>query len=157
MGLVYKDSNPRQLSSTLTSAWQSAYLEQFGRGVKIVMTKIAYIIIILTALLLAHLLEEVKTGFRKKFILGRIPKTIFVLFNVGIYSFALTTIILAFKNNPVAYPLAWIYAVAISLNAVLHIGIMAAKRNYFPGGITAFALLPPAVYLLVELVRLPNL
>lgn len=121
------------------------------------MAQIAYIIIILTVLLLAHLLEEVKTGFRKKFILGRMPKTVFVLGNVVIYSFALITIILAFKNMAVAYWLAWIYGVAIVLNAALHIGIMAVKRGYFAGGITAFALLPPAVYLLVELARLPNL
>jgi hypothetical protein len=121
------------------------------------MTKIAYIIIILTAVLLAHLLEEVKTGFRKKFILGRMPKTAFVLFNVAIYSYALITIILAFKNNPVAYQLAWIYGVAMILNAALHIGIMAVKRSYFPGGITAFALLPAAVYLLLELALLPKL
>jgi len=157
MGLVYKDPNPRQLSSTLTNAWQSAYLEQFITRVKGVMTKIAYIIIILTGLLLAHLLEEVKTGFRKKFILGRMPKTAFVISNVVIYSFALITIILAFKNNAAAYPLAWIYAIAMALNGALHIGIMILKRGYFPGGITAFALLPPAVYLLVELARLPDL
>lgn len=119
------------------------------------MVKIAYIIIIMTALLLAHLLEEIKTGFRKKFILGSMSKSTFVLINVVIYSFSLIIIMLAFKGNATAYPLAWIYGIAMALNASFHIGIMAVKRRYFPGGITAFILLPPAIYLLIELTRFP--
>lgn len=120
------------------------------------MTKPAYILIVLTVLLLAHLLEEIKTGFRRKLIFGAMPRAVFALANAVIYAYALTTIILAFKGSATACILAWIYGIGIALNACLHIGIMIIKRGYFPGGISAFALLPAAVYLLIELAGLPG-
>ena len=120
------------------------------------MQKIAYIMIVLTVLLLAHLIEEIKAGFRIKFPLGRIPKSVFVLLNIAFYSFAFASILLAFYDRNPALLLAWIYAILMLLNGTVHIAMMVVKRGYYPGGITALALLPVAIYLAIELAHLPN-
>ena len=55
------------------------------------------------------------------------------------------------EKNELAVPLAWIFAVAMLLNGLGHIGIMFVRRQYFPGGITAFLLLLVAAYLMLHL------
>lgn len=105
-------------------------------------------IVLLIAALVLHLVEEVRTGFRKKLPAGEMPLPVFVGLNVLIYTFCLATLVLSLRNSRWAGPLAWIFAVAMMLNGLGHIGIMVVKRGYFPGGFTAFLLLSLSAYLL---------
>ena len=107
--------------------------------------------IFLTTVLLVHLGEEVLTGFRMKFPIGEMPKTVFVWINLLIYTYSLVTVILSWKAHPLAVPLAWIFALVIVLNGLGHIAIMVVRRTYFPGGVTAFLLLPVAGLLIKNL------
>ncbi len=115
------------------------------------MERITYTILLLITILLMHLGEEVKTGFRKRFPLGEMPKPLFIGGNVIVYAFCLTTVCLSVRGNESAIPLAWIFAVAMLANGVIHVGIMALRREYFPGGLTAFLLLPVSAYLIIQL------
>lgn len=114
--------------------------------------RITYIILLLIAVLLTHLGEEIKTGFRKRFPLGEMPKPLFVGGNVIVYAFCFVTLFLSARGNDIAIPLAWTFALAMLANGTAHIGIMALRREYFPGGLTAFLLLPVSAYLIVQLV-----
>jgi hypothetical protein len=105
----------------------------------------------LIAVLIGHLVEEIKGGFRLKFPLGEMPRSVFVGINVVLYSFCFVTFILAVFDNRLGIPMAWVFAGAMLLNGVGHIAIMVVKRNYFPGGYTAFLLVPISVYLMTSL------
>lgn len=102
--------------------------------------------------LVIHLIEEVKTGFRAQFPLGEMSRPVFVGINVLIYSFGLMTFFLSLGDASLAVPLTWIWATAMSLNGVGHLGIMLVKRRYVPGGLTAPALALVAGYLILLLV-----
>lgn len=110
------------------------------------------VILILIGTLVLHLLEEVKTGFRRKLPFGEMPRQAFIVINVIVYAFCLTTFSLSLVGSELAVTLAWIFAIAMALNGMGHIAIMVARRRYFPGGITAFVMLSVAIYLAVHLV-----
>ena len=116
---------------------------------KTIMNKLTYLLLILTATLILHLIEEIKTGFRKRFPLGKMSVSLFVELNIIIY--ALIGLVIYFNITAHAWAelTAVIYAVFMILNAGLHIGMMIKSRAYFPGGITAFLLLPIAIYVLI--------
>lgn len=118
------------------------------------MTKIAWIILIFILVLVGHLVEEINTDFRRKFPLGEMPKPIFIGVNVWLYLFCSVTLILATFESWLAVPLAWIFAVGMLLNGMGHIAIMLVKSAYFPGGVTAFLLVPIAVYLMIALLNI---
>lgn len=115
------------------------------------MSEIGYAVIILTVTLAAHLVEEVKTGFRKKFPLGELSRSTFIGLNVLIYTLAAIIAVLCFLENHIGVIMAWVFCVMMLLNGAGHIGIMIIKRSYFPGGVTAFIILPAAVWLLMLL------
>lgn len=108
-------------------------------------------ILLLIAALAVHLVEEIKTGFRKQFPLGEIPRTLFIGINVLIYAFCFTTFFLSLGDSAWATLLAWAWAGAMLLNGLGHVGIMLVKRRHFPGGLTAPALILIASYLIVLL------
>jgi len=109
----------------------------------------AILLLILT--LIAHLYEEVRTGFRRKFPVGEMPVFVFVGVNVVLYAFCFSTLFLSTRGHPLAIPFAWIFAVIMLANGIGHIGIMLCRRAYFPGGITAFLLLVSSIYLIYSL------
>lgn len=80
------------------------------------------------------------------------PLPLFVGLNVLIYAFCFATLILAMCNCEWAIPFAWVLAIGMLFNGLGHIGIMAVSRRYFPGGFTAFLLLPAAGILIAQLV-----
>jgi hypothetical protein len=102
--------------------------------------------------LILHLAEEVKTSFRKKLPVGEMPLSLFLGLNVLIYAFCFATLTLAARNCEWAIPLTWALAIGMVLNGLGHIGIMAVRRRYFPGGFTAFLLLLAAGILIAQLV-----
>jgi hypothetical protein len=108
-------------------------------------------ILLLIAILLVHLGEEIKTGFREQFPLGEMPRPLFIGLNIVVYTFCLATLFFSVQGHELAIPLAWIFALAMLSNGVVHIGMMALRRKYFPGGVTAFLLLPVAAYLVSQL------
>ena len=116
------------------------------------MTKIAWVTLMLIAVLVGHLVEETKTDFRRKFPLGEMPRLFFVSINVILYLFCLVTFIFTVFGNWFIVPLSWIFAVAMLLNGVGHVGIVVRRRTYFPGGFTAFLLVPISVYLMIVLI-----
>ena len=118
------------------------------------MTTLAILVALNTLVLLAHLIEEIKTSFFEKFPLGPIPTPLALVLNIAIYSGALLTIYLAAVGNAVAIPLAWVFGVVMLTNALFHLLIVAIKRTYFPGAITAALLLPISLWLLLYLYRL---
>jgi hypothetical protein len=107
-------------------------------------------ILLLIVIVLIHLAEEIKTGFRKKFPLGEMPRPLFIGGNVVFYTFCFATLFLSAQGHELAIPLAWIFAVAMLANGVVHIGMMALRRRYFPGGATALLLIPVSVYLITQ-------
>jgi hypothetical protein len=116
------------------------------------MDTIALTILLLIAILLVHLGEEIKTGFRRRFPLGEMPLPLFIGANIIVYVFCFTTLFLSAQGSELAIPLAWIFAVGMFANGAGHMGMMALRRRYFPGGLTAFLLLAVAAYLIVQLV-----
>jgi len=112
---------------------------------------ITNIILILIGILLLHLLEEIKMGFRKKLPFGEMPRRIFIGINIVIYTFCFTTFSLSLVDSELAVPFAWVFAAGMLLNSLGHIAIMVVKRGYFPGGFTAFFLLPVSILIGVEL------
>jgi hypothetical protein len=58
---------------------------------------------------------------------------------------------LSLTNNILAITFSWIFATGIFLNGLGHIGMMAFKRSYFPGGISAFLLVVMAIFLIDNL------
>ena len=118
------------------------------------MTTLAILVGLNTVILALHLVEEIKTDFFKKFPLGPIPIPLALVLNVMIYAGALLIIYLAAVGNAVAIPMAWIFGVVMLSNAVLHLLMVAIKRAYFPGAITAVILLPASIWLLLYLKQL---
>lgn len=112
-------------------------------------------VVLLLVVLLAHLLEEVRTGFRRRFPLGEMPRSLFVAINVVLYLYIGVTLLLALAGRQAAVPLAWGFALAMAANGLGHMGIMVWRRQYFPGGVTAFPLLVAAIYLGAVLWRSP--
>lgn len=82
------------------------------------------------------------------------PKPIFIGINIVIYTFSFITLFLSLFDNDLALPFVWIFAVGVLLNGVGHIGIMAVRRHYFPGGLTAFLLVLVAFYLIMHLLNI---
>ena len=115
------------------------------------MESITSIILLLIAVLVVHLTEEIRTGFREKFPLGEMPKPLFIGINIVVYAFCFTTLFLSARGNELAIRFVWILAVAMLMNGVVHIGIMVVRKRYFPGGLTAFILLPVSVCLIIQL------
>ncbi|MFH2056492.1 MAG: HXXEE domain-containing protein [bacterium] len=118
------------------------------------MTALALLIALNLIILVAHLIEEIKTGFFDKFPLGKIPTPLAIGLNSLLYLGILLTIYLALAGNPVAVTLAWVFALLMLSNALLHLGLMLRRKRYFPGGITAGLLLPASIWLLLYLYRL---
>jgi hypothetical protein len=116
------------------------------------METVANIMLVLIAVLIAHLVEEVVTGFRTRLPVGEMPRPIFVGLNVVIYAYCFSTLALAVQGRPLALPLAWVLALAMSLNGLAHAGMMIARRRYFPGGFTALPLLLASALLMAALV-----
>ena len=120
------------------------------------MTKLSFSILLVVIILILHLIEELKTGFRKKYPLGEMPKALFIGINIIIYSFCAVTFSLSLLGHDMAIPFAWILALAMIVNGFGHIAIMVYKREYFPGGITAILLLLASSYLVFMLISKSN-
>ncbi|MBD3170462.1 MAG: HXXEE domain-containing protein [candidate division Zixibacteria bacterium] len=112
------------------------------------MDNIAAWFVILVVILIVHLVEEIKTGFRKKLIIGEMPKSLFIGINALIYSFALAAFIMYLMNFRLGLLFIWIFTIGNIINGIGHIALMVIKRDYFPGGISAFSLLFVSLYLL---------
>ena len=117
------------------------------------MDRITSAILLLIAALVVHLAEEIKTGFRKKLPIGEMPRLLFIGINVVVYAFCFTTLLLSVRGHELATPFAWVFAIAMLMNGIGHIGIMLVRREYFPGGLTAFLLLPISAYLIIHLLN----
>jgi hypothetical protein len=117
------------------------------------MDRITSAILLLIAALVVHLAEEVKTGFRKKLPIGEMPGLLFIGINVVVYAFCFTTLLLSARGHELATPFAWVFAIAMLMNGIGHIGMMLVRREYFPGGLTAFTLLPVSAYLIMHLLN----
>ena len=117
------------------------------------MDRITSAILLLIAALVVHLVEEVKTGFRKKLPIGEMPKPLFIGINVVVYAFCFTTLLLSARGHELATLFAWVFAIAMLMNGIGHIGMMLVRREYFPGGLTAFLLLPVSAYLIIHLLN----
>jgi cellulose synthase/poly-beta-1,6-N-acetylglucosamine synthase-like glycosyltransferase len=111
------------------------------------MSTLSLVILILIVVLVVHLREEVRTGFRHKLPFGVMPRSLFIGINLLLYIFCLAMFVLSFVNNKVAVPMAWAFSIAMLLNGAGHIAMMLYTRRYFPGGITAFLLLAASGYL----------
>ena len=75
------------------------------------MDRITSAILLLIAALVVHLVEEVKTGFRKKLPIGEMPRLLFIGINLVVYAFCFTTLFLSARSNELAIPLAWVFAI----------------------------------------------
>jgi hypothetical protein len=117
------------------------------------MDRITSAILLLIAALVVHLVEEVKTGFRKKLPIGEMPRLLFIGINVVVYAFCFTTLLFSARGHELATPFAWVFAIAMLMNGIGHIGMMLVRREYFPGGLTAFLLLPISAYLIIHLLN----
>ena len=115
------------------------------------MDSMTIIILLLIFILVMHLVEEIKAGFRKNLPFGEMPRHIFIVINIFVYTFCFTTLSLSLVGSELAIPFAWVFAIGIAINGLGHIGIMIVKRGYFPGGITAFLLVPVSILLGIEL------
>lgn len=115
------------------------------------LSKTTTIISLLIVALILHLAEEIKTGFRSKLPVGEMPLGLFVGINVVVYAFCFTTLVLSLRDGRSAPPFAWVFAAAMFLNGLGHVGIMAVKKRYFPGGVTALLLLLLSAYLILHL------
>lgn len=108
-------------------------------------------ILLLIVVLVLHLVEEVKAGFRKKLPVGEMPLPLFIVLNVLIYGFCFTTLVLSVRDSGCAVPLAWVLAIVMLLNGLGHLGVMMVKKAYFPGGGTAVLLVAASAYLILLL------
>jgi hypothetical protein len=109
------------------------------------------VVVLLIAALILHLIEEVRTGFRERFPAGEMSLPLFVAINVVVYAFCFATLILSARDGELATPFAWIFAATMLFNGLGHVGIMLVRRQYFPGGLTAFLLLVISGYLILHL------
>jgi hypothetical protein len=117
------------------------------------MDSVSVTILIVIIFLAMHLVEEIKTGFRKKMLIGEMPRPVFISLNILLYAFCFTTLFLSVRGYTSAVPLTWIFAIAMLLNGAGHIGIMIVRRSYSPGGLTAFLLLPASLFLIAQLMQ----
>lgn len=115
------------------------------------MSPIAWSLLLLVAVQVGHLTEEIKTGFRRSFPLGEMPVVFFVSANVVLYAFCAVTVLLVVRDQSPGIAFAWILAVVMLINGLLHLSVMVYKRAYFPGGVTAAPLIAAAVWLMVVL------
>jgi hypothetical protein len=99
------------------------------------------VVLILIFLLILHLLEEIKTDFRKRLPIGEMPGTVFIVANILIYGFCAATLWSVINNYGSAELLVWIFVLATLGNGLGHISMMVVRRGYFPGGITAIPIL----------------
>jgi tryptophan-rich sensory protein len=111
------------------------------------------LILILIAVLITHLIEEVRTGFRERFPLFRFPRSLFILANVVLYLFCGVTLYLSVAGDPLSTVFASVFAIGMLLNGIVHIVIMLIKRKYFPGGITALPLIVVSILLIFSLLK----
>jgi len=116
------------------------------------MNKIAMAALFLIFMLVLHLIEEVRMSFRKRMLWGEMPLPVFVGINIFIYSFCLITFLLLLYGNQLGGIFAWVFAVSMFINGMVHLGVMVVRRAYFPGGVTAMPLLSIAIYLMTLLV-----
>lgn len=112
------------------------------------MNQISGAILFLICILIIHLIEEVKTEFRKRLPLGEMSATLFVGINIVIYLFCFSTLYLSMCSHPLTIPFTWMFALGMLLNGIGHIVIMLVKKAYFPGGITAPVLMGISIYLI---------
>jgi uncharacterized membrane protein YhhN len=82
------------------------------------------------------------------------PKPIFIGINICVYSYCLITLFFSLTDNALAIPFALALAIGMLLNGLGHIGMMAVRRRYFPGGITAFLLASVAILLIGHLLKM---
>ena len=108
-------------------------------------------ILLLILVLLLHLVEEIRTGFRKSLPVGEMSLPVFVAVNVVIYSFCFATLALSLRSSRWASPLAWAFALSMVLNGLGHLCMMLLKRQYFSGGLTAVLLLLASGNLILQL------
>ena len=108
--------------------------------------------LLLSFVLVLHHIEEVRKGFRKRMLWGEMPLPVFVGINIFIYSFCLITFLLLLYGNQLGGVFAWVFAVSMFINGMVHLVMMVVQRAYFPGGVTAIPLLPIAIYLMTLLV-----
>jgi hypothetical protein len=116
------------------------------------MNDLSWVILILTAALAAHLIEEIRTGFRERFPLGVMPKSLFIGINIIVYTFCLAALLLSIFDYSLAVPFAWILGIATLVNGTGHIGIMLWSGSYFPGGLTSPLLILGSAFLIIKLV-----
>jgi uncharacterized membrane protein len=65
-------------------------------------------ILLLIVVLILHLAEEIRTGFREQFITGEMRLPVFIGINAVLYAFCLATLLFVARGAPVAVPMAWI-------------------------------------------------
>ena len=116
------------------------------------MSALSWAVIMLIAALVLYLIEEVWTGFRVKLPVGEMPRPVFVAINIVVYAFCFTVLYLSLTDNALAVPLAWVFALAMLLNGMGHLGMTALRRRYFPGVFTSPLLLAGSIYLIFRLV-----
>jgi hypothetical protein len=66
--------------------------------------------------LILHLAEEIRAGFRKQFVTGGMPLPVFIGINVVLYAFCFATLLLAARGARVAIPMAWLFALGMALS-----------------------------------------
>jgi len=98
--------------------------------------------------LTVHLVEEVASGIRQRYLLASVPRWLLATISVLLYGFCLATLVLTAQGLSVGAFLAWVLAAVLILNGLGHLGIMMVRRRYFPGGITAVVLLIAATVLM---------
>jgi hypothetical protein len=117
------------------------------------MNSIPLTLTLLTGTLILHLYEEVRTGFRQQFPLREMPRAVFIGINVLIYLYAIIMIGLSLLGHPIAITMAWLFSLAMLVNALGHLGIMLIRRSYFPGGYSAVVLLLATINVLRLLLK----
>jgi len=111
------------------------------------MNDLSWSILLLVAVLLLQQLEEVRTGLRW------LTKPVFVGMNLALYTVGGLALVLAMQHQALGFPLAWLFAGLLALNAFSRLGIMIAQKAYYPGGLTAFPLMALTWNLVFNLVR----
>jgi hypothetical protein len=108
-------------------------------------------LVLLTLAEALHLAEEVYRGFRRHVPLGEMPLPVFIGINILIYAFAIVTIGLSVAGHQAYVPMAWLFAVAVGINGIGHLGAMVWRKGYFPGGLTAVLLIASSAIVICQL------
>ena len=106
--------------------------------------------LLLVALMLSHLFEEMSTGFRQQFPLGEMPRSRFLAINLLLYGYYMGTYLLLQREKALGRLLARLLALGMMDNGVGHLGIMMVRWRYFPGGLMALPLILATLFLLRE-------